>query len=1185
MYLKSIEVNGFKSFANKIDFRFEQGITGIVGPNGSGKSNVADAVRWVLGEQSASKLRGSKMEDVIFAGTEQRKPQAAAYVAITLDNSDHSLPIDYNEVTVARRVYRSGESEYLINGNVSRLKDVSALFFDTGIGKEGYSIIGQGQIERILSDKPDDRRALFDEAAGIVKYKKNKQFTEKQLDQEHQNLNRVNDILSGLEERVEPLRQQSEKAKIYLELKDRQKVLDINSFLIEVDKIREKLDENKKNLDITEADTERLREEFDYTKTEYERLEETLEQLTAKIDSCQQIINEKKLENEHADGEIRVVNERISSEGVITAEINTQIERVRSKIEDLENEKSLLSDRKKTAEDEFKAESQNVETLKAAVAKAEEEEAAVAAKINTAKSDILEFINAGGNLKEKIARYDTMLENIGLRKTELKSKYLSETSEKSQAQAEKATLEEELSTVNESLEKDRAKLAKTESDLRSVSDRATTVKSEMQKYNQTVISLQSRYESLRNLTERYEGYGQSIKKVMERKAKNSKVIGVVADIISAPQEYETAIETALGASIQNIVTEDEHTAKEMIAYLRENKLGRATFLPITSVVKRGNVSPDALSEHGVIGVASQLVKTDKKYQNIIDSLLGRSIVVDNIDNAIKISKKYNQSLRLVTPTGELINPGGAMTGGAFRNSSNLLGRKRELEDIQQQIGETNNKLRKSREEDANLTMRRETLREERTNLMNRIQKLSIDQNSVSIGLSNVNEKLAAIEQAFASIKKENTELDSQIETIDSNKKELFDTGKQHENSISERESAIAKLEIELSQKNDLKHAEEDKLSQATLSLEGDKSRLNHLVEDINRYQSEINQYLEDISSFEERLENNSDNVKNLERELKHLEVSKQKNNELIASEAEKLTGFIQEKDDINKNHKDFFTKREKLSADINGLEKAAYSLKLNIEKLEEEKDKASNYMWEEYELTYSSAEQLKTEDYEDSVALKKEMNAVKQKIKSLGDVNVNAIEEYKEVAERYEFLKEQHDDIIEAENNLRSIIADLDKAMKETFAEKFKDIQVMFNKVFKELFGGGKASLMLVDEEDILETGIIINAQPPGKKLQNMMQLSGGEKSLTAISLLFAIQSLKPSPFCLLDEIEAALDDSNVSRFARYLDKLTNHTQFIVITHRKGTMEQANRLYGITMQEKGVSTLVSVDLIEDKLDD
>ena len=1185
MYLKSIEVNGFKSFANKIDFRFEQGITGIVGPNGSGKRNVADAVRWVLGEQSASKLRGSKMEDVIFAGTEQRKPQAAAYVAITLDNSDHSLPIDYNEVTVARRVYRSGESEYLINGTVSRLKDVSALFFDTGIGKEGYSIIGQGQIERILSDKPDDRRALFDEAAGIVKYKKNKQFTEKQLDQEHQNLNRVNDILSGLEERVEPLRQQSEKAKIYLELKDRQKVLDINSFLIEVDKIREKLDENKKNLDITEADTERLREEFDYTKTEYERLEETLEQLTAKIDSCQQIINEKKLENEHADGEIRVVNERISSEGVITAEINTQIERVRSKIEDLENEKSLLSDRKKTAEDEFKAETQNVETLKAAVAKAEEEEAAVAAKINTAKSDILEFINAGGNLKEKIARYDTMLENIGLRKTELKSKYLSETSEKSQAQAEKATLEEELSTVNESLEKDRAKLAKTESELRSVSDRATTVKSEMQKYNQTVISLQSRYESLRNLTERYEGYGQSIKKVMERKAKNSKVIGVVADIISAPQEYETAIETALGASIQNIVTEDEHTAKEMIAYLRENKLGRATFLPITSVVKRGNVSPDALSEHGVIGVASQLVKTDKKYQNIIDILLGRSIVVDNIDNAIKISKKYNQSLRLVTPTGELINPGGAMTGGAFRNSSNLLGRKRELEDIQQQIGETNNKLRKSREEDANLTMRRETLREERTNLMNRIQKLSIDQNSVSIGLSNVNEKLAAIEQAFASIKKENTELDSQIETIDSNKKELFDTGKQHENSISERESAIAKLEIELSQKNDLKHAEEDKLSQATLSLEGDKSRLNHLIEDINRYQSEINQYLEDISSFEERLENNSDNVKNLERELKHLEVSKQKNNELIASEAEKLTGFIQEKDDINKNHKDFFTKREKLSADINGLEKAAYSLKLNIEKLEEEKDKASNYMWEEYELTYSSAEQLKTEDYEDPVALKKEMNAVKQKIKSLGDVNVNAIEEYKEVAERYEFLKEQHDDIIEAENNLRSIIADLDKAMKETFAEKFKDIQVMFNKVFKELFGGGKASLMLVDEEDILETGIIINAQPPGKKLQNMMQLSGGEKSLTAISLLFAIQSLKPSPFCLLDEIEAALDDSNVSRFAKYLDKLTNHTQFIVITHRKGTMEQTNRLYGITMQEKGVSTLVSVDLIEDKLDD
>ena len=1184
MYLKSIEVNGFKSFANKIDFRFEEGITGIVGPNGSGKSNVADAVRWVLGEQSAVKLRGSKMEDVIFSGTEQRKPQAAAYVAITLDNSDHSLPIDYNEVTVARRVYRSGESEYLINGNVSRLKDVAAMFFDTGIGKEGYSIIGQGQIERILSDKPDDRRALFDEAAGIVKYKKNKQITEKQLDAEHVNLNRVNDILSGLEERIEPLRLQSEKATIYLELKDRQKSLDINSFLIEVDKLREKIDKSKKDLEITEADTEKLREEFDFTKAEYERLEETLEALNVKIQECQNVINEKKLENEHADGEIRVINEKISSEGSITAEINSQIERIKSRVEDLEKEKEGFVNRKKLADAELSDKSKLFEDLKASVNKAEEEEKAVADKIETAKSDIIEFINEGGNLKEKIARYDTMLENINLRKAELKSRYLADKSEESQAKAEKETLEQELASVNESLEKDRSRLAKCEAELRSVSDRGTTVKNEIQKYNQSVISLQSRYESLRNLTERYEGYGQSIKKVMEKKGNNSKVVGVVADIISVDKEYETAIETALGASIQNIVTEDENTAKEMIAYLRTNKFGRATFLPITGVVKRGSANPDALNEKGVIGVASKLVNTDKKYQNIIESLLGRSIVVDTIDDAIRISKKYNQSLRLVTPTGELINPGGAMTGGAFRNSSNLLGRKRELEDIQKSIGETNNKLRKAREEDANLTMKRETLREERTNLMNHIQKLSIDQNSVSIGLDNINKKLDEIEQSFSSIKKENTELDTQVTQIDDNKVELFNTGKQHEDSISERESMIAKLEIELSKKRDIKHAEEDKLASANLELENEKITIGHIDDDIRRIDNDINAYYDEIKEFNQRLIDNSKNVDGLTDELKRLNTVKEENDKLIIKQNGILEDYSMEKDDINRNHKDFFGKREKLSSDINGLEKAAYTLKLSIEKLEEERDKASNYMWEEYELTYSSAELLKTET-QDPAALKKEIASVRQQIRALGDVNVAAIEEYAEVSERYEFLKGQRDDILEAENNLRGIIADLDRAMKETFAEKFKDIQVMFGKVFKELFGGGKASLTLVDEDNLLETGIIINAQPPGKKLQNMMQLSGGEKSLTAISLLFAIQSLKPSPFCLLDEIEAALDDSNVTRFAKYLNKLTKHTQFVVITHRKGTMEAANRLYGITMQEKGVSTLVSVNLIEEELDD
>ena len=1187
MYLKSIEVNGFKSFANKIDFRFEKGITGIVGPNGSGKSNVADAVRWVLGEQSASKLRGSKMEDVIFAGTEQRKPQAAAYVAITFDNSDHALPIDFNEVTVARRVYRSGESEYLLNGNVTRLKDINSLFFDTGIGKEGYSIIGQGQIDRILSDKPDDRRALFDEAAGIVKYKKNKQITEKQLEAEHVNLNRVSDIIRGLEERIEPLRAQSEKAAVYLELKARQKTLDINSFLLDIDRVREKLDEHKTNLEITEADIARLKEEFDFTKTEYDKLEETLEDLNEKMDSSKEIINQKNLENEHADGEIRVIKERISSEDVINAEINAQIDRVKVRIAELEKEKEGYTENKALIEKELKKKQEIITRLDKERQEAEDLEKQTEDEINSAKSDIFSFVSENGNLKEKIARYDTMLESISLRKTELKSKLLQEKSDEERLSSEQKTLQEQLSSISESIRKNKEKLSKCEAELRTVSDRSNTVKNEIQKYNQSVIGLQSRYESLRNLTERYEGYGQSIKRVMEKKTagKNKGIVGVVADIIEVDKEYETAIETALGASIQNIVTEDEETAKEMIAYLRTNKFGRATFLPITSVTRRGNVDPDVLREKGVIGVASKLVKTDKKYENVIESLLGRNIVVEDIDTAIKLARKYNQTLRLVTPTGELINPGGAMSGGAYKNSSNLLGRKRELEDIQKAIGDTNNKLRVAREEDANLTMKRETLREERTNLTNLVQRQEIEENSAKMSLRSVTEKLEETQKSFASIKKENTELDNQISQIDDNKKELFSAGKQHEDAISEREKLIGELQKKLEERNDKKHEIEDKLSTVNLELAGIKQSISHVDSDINRVSFDIDEYNGEIEISRKRLSDNSNNVKDLEEELNNLADSKLTNDKLIQEELLKLEGFTREKDEINKSHKDFFEKREKLSSEITGLEKSSYTLNLQIEKLEEERDKASNYMWEEYELTYSSAELLKTEDYDNPAQLKKESNTIRQKLKSLGDVNVNAIEEFNEVSERYNFLSSQRDDILKAEENLRGIIADLDVAMKETFAEKFKDIQIMFNKVFKELFGGGKASLILVDEENILETGIIINAQPPGKKLQNMMVLSGGEKSLTAISLLFAIQSLKPSPFCLLDEIEAALDDSNVSRYAKYLNKLTDHTQFVVITHRKGTMEAANRLYGITMQEKGVSTLVSVNLIEDKLDD
>ncbi len=1183
MYLKSIEVNGFKSFANRMIFRFDKGITGIVGPNGSGKSNVADAVRWVLGEQSAKNLRGSKMEDVIFSGTENRKPQGSAYVAITLDNSDHSLPIDFTEVTVARRVYRSGESEYLINGNVSRLKDVTRLFFDTGIGKEGYSIIGQGKIEQILSGKPDDRRELFDEAAGIVKYKKNKLATEKQLQDEHVNLNRINDIIRGLEERIEPLQKQSETAKKYLALKEEQKKLEVGSFLLEIGDIDDKIAANQEKYNIVNSDKERLEKEFEETKQQYEELEETKATLGRTIDEIRDLINARNLENERAEGKINVYNERIASADASKQSIVLEIERVKKEQKRLSDEltekSSLMDNIDKKLSDEKKKESK----LKDEADKIDSELTGTEESIEKAKGDIIDFINEGGETREKVARYDAMLENINLRKTELNSIMLQNKSDEIKEKSEKERLTLGLNSVEDKISEYNRKLDKSEENLREKTDKYNSVKQDINKHNQDIISLKSRYESLRNLTERYEGYGVSIKKVMEKKTERKGIVGVVADIIKVEKNYETAVETALGGSIQNIVTLDDKTAKDMIMFLKTNKLGRATFLPVSSVKPRGYVDSDVLKEAGIIGVASKLVKSKKEYDNIIESLLGRTVVAENIDVATKVAKKYDQSLRIVTLEGELISPGGSMTGGAFRNKSNLLGRNRELEEIQKNIAASTASYQKAKEEEASLKMKRESLKEEIERLNDELHRLSIEKNTATLGLTSVTEKLETISASFARIKKENEELDIQVEDISKNKNDLFDDEKRQNKAIEDRKKQVEKLEKELDKKREKKRKSDDDLAKAMLEKNTIIQERTFAETDINRINSEIERYGRELDTYQERLEGQDKENEQLLADIKETRKNIDLNNKIIKERTEKQKELMQRRDKLSEEHKDFLNRRDNLSKEINGLDKSSFTLAASIEKFNEKKDELLNYMWEEYELTRSSAEALGVEPSGALSDMKKEITKVKNQVKALGDVNVGSIEEYKEVSERFEFLSGQRDDIVKSEENLKNIIAELDKAMKETFAEKFAEIQDMFGKVFRELFGGGKASLSLVDEEDLLESGIIINAQPPGKKLQNMMQLSGGEKSLTAIALLFAIQSLKPSPFCLLDEIEAALDDPNVKRFAKYLGRLTKDTQFIVITHRKGTMECADVLYGITMQEKGVSTQVSVNMIEEGL--
>lgn len=1185
MYLKSIEVYGFKSFANKIIFKFENGITGIVGPNGSGKSNVADAVRWVLGEQSAKQLRGAKMEDVIFAGTELRKPHGSAYVAITLDNSDHVLPIDYEEVTVARRVYRSGESEYLINGTPCRLKDINNMFFDTGIGKEGYSIIGQGQVEKILSGKPEERRELFDEAAGIVKYKKNKAATEKALESERQNLYRVNDILSELEKQVGPLEKQSEVAKKYLLYKEEMKKLDVNVFLLDSDRIRKAIEENQDKLNIVNNRTSELNGTYEAIKTEYDRLETELEVYNQKIDTGKSQVTELKLAVERAEGEVKVLNQKIDSVRLSDAHISEQIRRVQDSLlkqtEEMrgyQEKKAVLDERLDTADDvveEAKAHSQEIQDE---IVRLEE-------NIEKNKADIIELMNENSSMKGKVARYDALLENISYRKTQINQRYVQFKSDEMADKEQYEALQKELQELDSQVQNRQESLNICDRNLDENTVATHENRDTLARLRNEYTTAKAKAESLRNITERYDGYGNSIRRVMEQKNHTKGIIGVVADIISVQQKYEIAVETALGGSIQNIVTSDEATAKKLIQYLKQNKYGRATFLPLTSISSNGGFNKqEALQEPGAIGLASSLVKIQPEYQVVAEHLLGRILVVDHIDHALAIAKKYKYSIRIVTLEGELLTPGGALTGGAYKNASNLLGRKRELDELNQVVEEHSRKILEAEKLEQELRNRRDTLKEEKETLSSKLQELYLQKNTNHLNLEQVNSRLSEHATIFASLQNESKELDAQIEEINQNKNQLFEGNKFQEQAKKDCEARIAKYEEQIVEQKELLEAANAKVSELLLEFNTIKQQDDFFIENIHRIRVENDKLKAELEEYNRRTHGAADEIMEINEQINGIQKEMNQRKSQIQTMEEQLSADTAKKEEMMTSHKEFFNQRESLREELASLDKEGYRLNAQLEKINDQSDSLNNYMWEEYELTYNRALELRNEEFTDLAMLRRELSAVKTKIKSLGDVNVNAIEDYKNVSERYEFLKTQHDDIVKAEENLKRIIAELDTAMREQFSEKFAEIRVMFDKVFKELFGGGKANLELVDDEDILEAGIKIIAQPPGKKLQNMMQLSGGEKSLTAIALLFAIQNLKPSPFCLLDEIEAALDDSNVNRFAKYLHKLTKDTQFIVITHRKGTMEAADVLYGITMQEKGVSTLVSVNLIENELD-
>ena len=1185
MYLKSIEVQGFKSFANKITFEFHNGITGIVGPNGSGKSNVGDAVRWVLGEQSAKQLRGGNMQDVIFSGTETRKPLGFAYVAITLDNSDHKLPIDYQEVTIARRLYRSGESEYLLNGTSCRLKDVNELFYDTGIGKEGYSIIGQGQIDKILSGKPEERRELFDEAAGIVKFKRRKNTAIKKLEEEQQNLTRVNDILSELTRQLAPLEKQAETAKVYLKKKEALKQLDIQMFLVEMARIREQLKAVEEKYEIAQSDLEETCKSFDVTKTEYENLEKELEILETEIQKSREQSTQKTLEKQNLENQIHLLQEQIHSAKQNETQyqeravaLDADIDKRKKEEQGYLEEQSQLEEK---AAEFSRVQSQAQEAFKEIAIEIHNLEEA----IESGKNEIIEILNQRASIKGKLQRYDTMMEQISIRKVALNQRNLTLRSEVAQLDASEEQYKTQKQEIEETIEKLIRQGNRCEDQIKKYQAEISRATQQLENEKTAYHREASRLESLKNITERYDGYGNSIRRVMEQKKNVSGIKGVVADLLKVEKNYETAIETALGGSIQNIVTDNENTAKGMIEFLKKNKYGRATFLPLTSMKNKKTFNnPAALKEPGVIGVASDLVQVEAEYEGLANYLLGRTLVVDHIDHGIAIAKKYQYTIRMVTIEGESLNPGGSLTGGAFKNNSNLLGRRREIDELHENVEKLKlniEKLQAALEEYRN---KRNHFRDEAGRIQESLQEQYIQENTVQMNLNSMSDKRAEIKQGYENLKRENAELEKQTKEIEENSQSIQLEMEASASQESALEKSINEKQEELESRKKQETDISKELEKSQLEGAGITSRKGFIQENLRRIKEELESLTNQKEALFAGMEEGKEEALKKETEI----VKIRQEIELAAKEEEedreKLQEALLKKEKMTQEHKAFFSKRDELSARMNLLDKESYRLLGQKEKLEENQETQVNYMWEEYEITYSQALIDMPDELQERAEIKSAISNMRSEIRQLGNVNVNAIEEYKELSERHTFMKTQHDDLVQAEETLQGIINELDTGMRHQFEEKFGQIRIEFDKAFKELFGGGKGTLELDEEEDILEAGIRIISQPPGKKLQNMMQLSGGEKALTAIALLFAIQNLKPSPFCLLDEIEAALDDSNVTRYAKYLHKLTKNTQFIIITHRRGTMAAADRLYGITMQEKGVSTLVSVDLIENDLD-
>ncbi len=1181
MYLKKIETQGFKSFANRAVLEFTPGIMGIVGPNGSGKSNVADAVRWVLGEQSARQLRGSNMQDVIFAGTENRRPMSYAFVSLTIDNSDHALPVDYDEVVVSRQVFRSGESEYRLNGNLCRLRDIYETFYDSGIGKEGYSIIGQGQIEMALSNKPEERRLMFDEAAGIVKYKKRRDITLKKLEGERASRERVEDILGELEKQVGPLEKQSAKAKTYLRLRDELKACEVGAFARDSAELEQKLESARESLAVVAGDLEDAHAEAENLKTKYETLSAENEELDRQLSQAQARLTDIRVGNENREGRISLLEEQIRAAEATKDLINGRLKDYDEAIARLEAEREEYYRQKNEINRQQDQTDDKITRLEEAAEELEAEQKDLAFRIEKGNQAMLSSLNLKAELNGSLAALDIREKQIAERLAEAEKDAGTEAKNEAELRENSRLLAETLQKAAEKAEKQENRLREYRQTLSDLSGRKDYLESEINRLRRDLSVIQSRKESLNNLIERYDGYGGSVKAIMEKKNRFTGICGVVADLITTEKKYETAVETVLGGRVQNIVTETEEDAKKLIGYLKAGRLGRATFLPLDAVKgDRGLSRPEALRETGAIGTAASLVRADERYAGIVRFLLGQTIVADNLDHALAIARKYEYRLSLVTLEGDYLTPGGVLSGGAYRNSSNLLGRRRELSECSSQEKKLKSDLQEAEKACESVRTEKQELEEKISKsdislreLLVKNAALKVQKKNFEGELQRSTERIQSLKNETERLKLENASIDSERLTISQNVRNLDEGNETLRTQVTELAVKTERIREQLQEKN--KQLEEVRVVFSALVQKND-----HLLENVGRCNEEIARTKTDRNELLRGNTSVEDVVREREEEIRQLKEDLETARQTILELEEACRRNEQLREIGKTEQQNYFEAREAVSARLSELDKEDFRLQSQVQRLEEQIEKQAEYLWSEYEMTPSQAKAISNPEIGSPAEVRRFIAQKKKEIKELGPVYVESIEKYKEVSERYGFLKTQRDDLVKAETELNDMIRDLEKGMRKQFKEQFAQIQQEFSKVFSDLFAGGKGSLLLDNEDDVLSAGVIINAQPPGKKLQNMLQLSGGEKTLTAIALLFAIQNLKPSPFCLLDEIEAALDEPNVKRFADYLYRLRGSTQFLIITHRRGTMEMADRLYGITMQEKGVSTLVSVSLTD-----